>query len=87
MSRGLFSSDLILVKERSSAEQCIIKGNAYLILSPEDKLIPLEMFFYFDSWTVRIETVLGDYLIQAILFSRRKMTHREALSLAQSHTA
>ena len=31
-----FSSALIIVKGRSSAEQCRIKENAYLISSPED---------------------------------------------------
>lgn len=49
--------------------------------------MPLEIFFYFDSWTVKIETALRDYLIPAILFTRREMRHRKAVSFAQCHTA
>jgi hypothetical protein len=45
------------------------------------------MFFYFDSGTVRIEMVLGDYLVGAILFTRKNLRPREAISLAQDHTA
>lgn len=45
------------------------------------------MFVYFDAWPARGETVLRDYLMHALPFTRRRMRHREAISLAQGHTA
>lgn len=43
------------------------------------------MFFHLDAWPARVETVLKDYLMHMLPFTRRKMRHREAISLAQGH--